>query len=71
MFLSLADHASTLAPATFKGAERAINQHLHPLLWDPAAVTFLAIPAWLFFAVLAVLIAYAGREVKQINVFVN
>lgn len=70
-FLSLGDHAQALAPTSFEGAERAISQNLHPLLWDPVGTTFLAIPAWLFFTVLAIAIAYAGREVKQINVFIN
>ena len=71
MFMSLADHALALAPATFKGAENAISQQLHPLLWDPMMTSFLAVPAWLFFAVLAIAIAYAGREVKQVNVYIN
>ena len=70
-FFTLADHLRTLAPATYEGVARTISTGIHPVAWDPVVLTFLAIPAWFFFAVLSAVIAYAGREPKRINVFIN
>lgn len=71
MFLSLGHHIKSAAPATFEGTGRMIGQTLHPLIWDPVLLGFFAIPAWIIFAGLAVLFAYASREPKRINIFVN
>lgn len=70
-FFSLADHLRTLAPATYKGVASAISNGIHPIAWDPVVLTALAVPAWLFFAVLSAMIAVAAREPKRINVFIN
>ena len=70
-FFSLADHLRTLAPATYEGVGKAISGGFHPLAWDPILLTILAVPAWLFFAVLSAVIAYAGREPKRISVYIN
>ncbi len=70
-FFSLADHAKTLAPATFKGVANAIGNGIHPYAWDPIILSALAVPAWLFFAVLSALTAFAAREPKRINVYIN
>lgn len=70
-FFTLADHAKSLAPATFEGVAKAIGAGVHPLAWDPVLLSALAVPAWMFFAVLSMLMAFAAREPKRINVFIN
>ena len=71
MFQSLGYHVQTVAPASFKGLEQGVSATLHPVVWNYVLVPFFAIPAWLIFAVFAIAIAYAGREPKRINVFIN
>lgn len=70
-FQSLGYHIQTMAPATFKGFGEVVAASLHPFVWDYLFLPLFAIPAWLIFAVLAIAIAYAGREPKRINVFIN
>lgn len=70
-FQSLGYHVQTVAPASYKGLEQAVSATFHPVVWDYILVPFFAIPAWLVFAVFAIAIAYAGREPKQVNVFIN
>ena len=70
-FFSLADHVKTLAPATYEGVAKAVASGIHPFAWDPMLLSILAIPAWIFFAVFSALTAFAAREPKRINVFIN
>ena len=71
LFLSLAHHLETAAPSTYVAVAGAITQSLHPAVWNYGILPLLSVPAWLLFAVLAGGIAYASREPKRINVFVN
>ena len=70
-FISLADHIKSLAPATYEGVAKAVASGIHPFAWDPMLLSILAIPAWIFFAVFSALTAFAAREPKRINVFIN
>lgn len=70
-FFSLADHIKTLAPATYEGVAKTVAIGIHPLVWDPLLLSILAIPAWIFFAAFSALTAFAAREPKRINVFIN
>ncbi len=71
LFHSLAQQMQLAAPATFKGFARSVSQALHPLVWTYGVLPVLLLPAWLLFAVLAVLVALSGREPKRVNVFIN
>lgn len=70
-FHSLAHHVQTVAPATFQNMQKSISTTLHPVFWDYGLYIILSLPAWLLFAIVSLLIVFAGREPKRINVFIN
>jgi hypothetical protein len=40
-------------------------------VWDPGLVTVLQLPAWALFGLGGMLLAYAGRRRREINIFAN
>jgi hypothetical protein len=70
-FDSLGYHIATLAPQTLKNVGSSIGRATHPWVWDPLLTSLIAQPAWIIFFLLGVLLIYAGRERKQINIFIN
>jgi len=70
-FQSLEGHIRAAAPATLDGIGKAISDTLHPIVWDPVLLALLSLPAWLLLFVLGLLIGYAARERRQVNIFVN
>ena len=64
-------HWSHLAPVTLDLARHGVQRHTHPLVWDPVIVAALQLPAWALFGLGGVLLAYAGRRRRQINIFAN
>lgn len=68
--VSLARHWANLLPASAASSQRAI-QALSPLLWNGLVKWLLAIPAWMFFAVLGAALSWAGRRRRRINIYVN
>ena len=71
IFQSLGHHVASMAPASYAGLARMVGRAVHPGVWDYGLQPFFALPAWLLFAVLGVAIAYAGREPKRVNIFIN
>jgi hypothetical protein len=69
--VSTYEHWSKLAPVTLAAARSTVQRKAHPLVWDPAIVKVLQLPAWGLFGLVGVLLAYAGRRRRQINVFAN
>jgi hypothetical protein len=70
-FVSTHEHWSRLAPVTLAAARKAVQGKAHPLVWDPGVVSLLQVPAWALFGVVGVLLAYAGRRRREVNVFAN
>lgn len=69
--LSTYEHWTRLAPVTLKAARNAVQRNTHPLVWDPALVAVLQLPAWALFGVAGALFAYAGRRRREVNIFAN
>lgn len=70
-FESLSHLMRTMAPTSVETLAAAIGRTLHPWLWDPVLLTVLNRPAWLVFAITGVILLYAARERRRINIFVN
>ena len=70
-FVSTLDHWSRLAPVTLAGARTSVQRRAHPLVWDPVLVTVLRLPAWGLFGIVGLLLAYAGRRRREVNIFAN
>ena len=62
--MPLGNTASALAPDLFIKAHDAIEAHF-PLLWDPALVTVLLMPAWLVVGVLGLLLVALTRPRRE------
>jgi hypothetical protein len=69
--VSTYDHWSRLAPVTLTAARNAVQRRAHPLVWDPALVSVLQLPAWGLFGLVGTLLAYAGRRRREANIFAN
>ncbi len=68
---SLAEHWTTLAPTLLDSAKSAVQRSTHPLVWDMGLARLLALPAWGLFGGLGLILAYAGRRRRRINVYAN
>ncbi len=51
--------------ASLNGAQVGLERHIWPPLWDPVLITVLRAPAWPFFAVLGLLLAWACRDRRK------
>jgi hypothetical protein len=67
----LAEHWKALAPTLLENARAGLQRSTHPLVWDMGVARLLALPTWGIFAGLGLILAYAGRRRRRINVFAN
>lgn len=67
---SLLEHWTAIAPTLLNSTQAAVKR-AHPMLWDAGLGQLLQLPAVLVFLALGVLLAYAGRRRRRINVFAN
>jgi hypothetical protein len=67
----LAEHWKTLAPTLLENAKAGLQRATHPMVWDMGVARVLALPTWGIFAGLGLILAYAGRRRRRINVFAN
>ncbi len=51
LWISAHDLWYTYRPGNLVVTQILVERHLHPLLWDPVAVTVLALPAWALFGI--------------------
>ena len=70
LFHSLAHHIETIAPATYKKMAEEIIA-LHPMIWDYGLFTLLSTPAWLIFSSFSIALIFAGRERRNVDIFIN
>ena len=68
---SLLEHWSRIAPTLLAAAQAGVKRGAHPLLWDAGIGRLLTLPAVALFAVLGVLLAYAGRRRSRVNIYAN
>ncbi|MBU2533389.1 MAG: hypothetical protein KKB37_11655, partial [Alphaproteobacteria bacterium] len=71
MFRSLESQIRLVAPATLDNIGVSISQSLHPVVWNPMAISVLALPAWAALVIAALVLGYAARERQQVNIFIN
>jgi hypothetical protein len=68
---SAGEHWGKLAPSSLKGAQAFVQRTTHPLVWDTLVRPPLALPTWALLGGLGLLLAYAGRRRRRVNVFAN
>ncbi len=68
---SLLEHVSTFAPSLLASVKASITRLAGASAWDPVLTSVLDFPAFLIFAILAVLCGYAGRPRREVHIYVN
>lgn len=68
---SFLEHWTDLAPASLETVKRTLSLKVHPALWDSVLARLFALPAWLVLGVTAVILAYAARKRRGLNVYAN
>lgn len=68
---STAARWQALSPASFAAVAAAVTRNLGSYAWTPVLTSILALPAYLLFGLLALLLGIAGRRRRIVNVYVN
>lgn len=68
---SLGQQWYELHKPSLEAAQKAVEQHVHPLAWDPFLTALLLWPSWALFALFGVILLWLGRKRKQTRVFSN
>ena len=70
-FTPLLAQLTEAAPQALRAVERS-TRNVHPLLWDPALTSILALPAWIGLGSIGLILGWLGRHRRRsINVFTN
>ena len=70
-FASIQDTWSAVSPTSLKSAQTSVQRNSHPLVWNWGIARVLQLPAWAVFGALGLLLAYAGRRRRGINIYAN
>ncbi len=70
-FATVQDMWSAISPTSLKSAQNGVQRNAHPLVWTWGIAKVLQLPAWAVFGVLGLLLAYAGRRRRGINIYAN
>jgi hypothetical protein len=68
---SALQHWSSLSPPTLAAARRSVERYTHPLVWEYGLRKALELPAWGLLGAIGLVLAYAGRRRRRVNVFAN
>ncbi len=68
---SVQERWAELAPAVLAGAQQSFTDNGLSGLWQGLVAPVLSLPAFILFGGLAILLGYAGRRKRRINVFIN
>lgn len=58
----LGDWIAQIAPLALQNAQTAVQDRVHPLLWDPGLTTLLAWPGWAVLGGIAIFFLLIGRS---------
>jgi hypothetical protein len=48
-----------------------VQRRSHPLVWDYGVAQILRVPTWGLFGLLGLLLGYAGRRRRRVDIFAN
>ena len=69
--MSVHEHWSNLSPATLGAAQGAVQRYVHPAVWNAGMLKVLQLPAWGLLGLLGLVLAYAGRRRRRVNIYAN
>jgi hypothetical protein len=70
-FASIQDTWSAVSPTSLKSAQTSVQRNSHPLVWSWGIAKVLQVPAWAVFGIAGLLLAFAGRRRRRINIYAN
>lgn len=70
VFTSLAEHWQLSHPPSLAALKTSLSK-LHPMAWEPGALTILKLPTWVVIGTLGLILAWIGRKRPQPKVYVN
>ena len=56
---------------SLEAAQKSVETHISPLVWDPFITALLLWPSWALFALFGVVLLWLGRKRKRTQVFSN
>ena len=62
---SLGEDWVNVSAVSLNQAQFAIQEFLHPWIWDPVIQSILILPSWIVFTVIALLFLWIGRKKKS------
>lgn len=68
---SLGEHWGHLLPSSLEALKALLVGKLHPFAWDAGVGRVLRLPAWLVLGALGLLLAWAGRRRREVQIFIN
>lgn len=71
VFTSFIEHWTDLAPASLETVKRTLSLKVHPAVWDSILARLFALPAWLVLGGAAIILSYAARKRRRLNVYAN
>ena len=70
-FLSMRGLWGMLHEASLSGLQGLVQRSVHPLMWDPAVLSILKLPAWFVLGVVGAALCYLGRRRRRVEVYSN
>lgn len=70
-FLSVRGLWQLVNEGSLTALQAAVQRSVHPLLWDPALVGVLKLPAWFLLGALGLGLCLLGRRRRGVEVFTN
>jgi uncharacterized membrane protein YfcA len=68
---TLLERLDDFIPSLHASLKTSITRTLGSAAWDPILTSLLGLPAYLVFAVLALICGYAGRPRREVHIFIN
>jgi len=62
---------SKLAPASLAAAQASVQRKTHPAVWNMGVRPILQLPTWGLLGLLGLILAYAGRRRRRVNIYAN
>ena len=68
---SVGEYWARTAPNTLKAAQAAVQRYSHAIVWNVLIAPILRIPGWMLLGALGLLLAFAGRRRRRVNIYAN
>jgi len=71
MITSLGQQWFEMHQSSMEAAQKAVETHIHPFVWDPVITALLFWPSWALLALVGIWMLWIGRKRTATRVFSN